>query len=222
MADFCTCGAQLPPDSLFCNKCGKPQREIATPEIERNVFAAATAATDAAPLVAPTPLPVEPLAAPRPAPMPLNFRNPIAVRIALMAAVGATLLNFLVPILNWPAAGFFAVFLYCRKTGTRLDVSAGVKIGWITGLLTYGFAAIVFAATLIPDALSGKLGSTMLEQMKNFSSQDPNMVAQMTRLIQTTQGMVMLVLFALAFLFVFVTCLSMAGGALGAKMVGRS
>jgi hypothetical protein len=114
------------------------------------------------------------------------------------------------------------VFLYCRKTGTRLDVSAGVKIGWITGLLTYGFAAIVFAATLIPDALSGKLGTTMLEQMKNFSAQDPNMVAQMTHLIQTTQGMVMLVLFALAFLFVFVTCLSMAGGALGAKMVGRS
>ncbi|MGD0869704.1 MAG: zinc ribbon domain-containing protein [Bryobacteraceae bacterium] len=219
MADICTCGAQLPPDSLFCHKCGKPQREIETPEIERNVFAAPPAATDAATDAAPLPAPAP---EPRPAPMPLNFRNPVAVRIALMAAVGATLLNFLVPILNWPAAGFFAVFLYCRKTGTRLDVSAGVKIGWITGLLTYGFAAIVFAATLIPDALSGKLGATMLEQMKNFSAQDPNMVAQMTHLIQTTQGMVMLVLFALAFLFVFVTCLSMAGGALGAKMVGRS
>ena len=215
MADICTCGAQLPPDSLFCHKCGKPQREIETPDIERNVFAAPPVATDAAPLPAP---PVEP----RPAPLPLNFRNPIAVRIALMAAVGATLLNFLVPILNWPAAGFFAVFLYCRKTGTRLDVSAGVKIGWITGLLTYGFAAIVFAATLIPDALSGKLGTTMLEQMKNWPAHDPTMVAQMTHLIQTTQGMVMLVLFALAFLFVFVTCLSMAGGALGAKLVGRS
>jgi len=217
MADICSCGAQLPPDSLFCNKCGKPQREIQTPEMERNVFAGATAASDpVAPPVEPRPAPV---AIP---PLPMNFRNPIAVRIALMAAVGATLLNFLVPILNWPAAGFFAVFLYCRKTGLRLDVSEGVKIGWITGLLTYGFAAIVFAATLIPDALSGKLGTTMLEQMKNLSSQDPNLVAQMTHLIQTTQGMVMLLLFALAFLFVFVTCLSMAGGALGAKMVGRS
>ena len=215
MADICTCGAQLPPDSLFCHKCGKPQREMETPEIERNVFAAAPLAADAAP-------PLAPPVVPRPAPLPLNFRNPIAVRIALMAAVGATLLNFLVPILNWPAAGFFAVFLYCRKTGTRLDVSAGVKIGWITGLLTYGFAAIVFAATLIPEALSGKLGPTILEQMKNFSTQDPNMVAQMTHLVQTTQGMVMLLLFALAFLFVFVTCLSMAGGALGAKLVGRS
>jgi hypothetical protein len=44
----------------------------------------------------------------------------------------------------------------------------------------------------------------------------------MTHLIQTKQGGVMLLLFMLAALFVFVTCLSMAGGALGAKMVGRS
>jgi len=28
MPDNCTCGAELPPDSLFCHKCGKPQREI--------------------------------------------------------------------------------------------------------------------------------------------------------------------------------------------------
>ena len=214
MADTCSCGAQLPPDSLFCNKCGKPQREIAAPEVERNIYAA----NPAPEAVSLPPAPVEP----KPAPLPLNFANPIAVRIALMAAVGATALFFLVPILNWSAAGFFAVFLYCRKTGTPLDVSAGVKIGWITGLLTYGFAAIVFTATLIPDAISGKLASTMLDGMKNFStSQDPAMVAQMTQLLQSTQGMVMLLLFALAFLFVFVTCLSMAGGALGAKLVGR-
>jgi len=139
-----------------------------------------------------------------------------------MAAVGATLLYFLVPILNWPAAGFFAVFLYCRKTGTRLDVSAGVKIGWITGLLAYGFAAILSAAALIPLALSGKLGSTMLKQMESFSTPDPDTVKQLTHLFQTPQDIVALLLFVLALLFVLITCLSMAGGALGAKMVGRN
>jgi hypothetical protein len=221
MADICTCGAELPPDSLFCNKCGKPQREIPAPEIEQNVYGEAAAAPPEAPPAPVVVLDAQPPVPPPLSPLPLNFRNPIAVRIALMAAVGATLLNFLVPVLNWPAAGFFAVFLYCRKTGTRLDVSAGVKIGWITGLLTFGFAAIVFAATLLPDAIAGKLGNTILDQVKNFPAQDPNMAAQMTHLLQTTQGIVMLVLFALAFLFVVVTCLSMAGGALGAKMVGK-
>src|ERR1039458_1322721 len=126
MAEYCTCGAQLPPDALFCHKCGKPQREIIAPEVESNTY---QAAPPAAPEIAPPPPRIEPL--------PLNFRNPIAVRIALVAAVSATVLSLLLPIVNWLAAGFFAVFFYCRKTGFRMDVVAGVKIGWITGLIAY-------------------------------------------------------------------------------------
>jgi hypothetical protein len=207
MPETCTCGAQLPPDALFCHKCGKPQREIVTPEVERNIYEAAA--------------PVAPAAPPRVEAVPVNFHNPLAVRIALMAAIAATLLSFLVLFLNWLAAGFFAVFFYCRKTHSRLDVSAGVRIGWITGLITYGFAAVVFAAELVPLAITGKLGPILLEQVKNFPTQDPNMVRQMTHLIQTPQGITMLVIVGLVFLFVFVTCLSMAGGALGAKVAGR-
>jgi hypothetical protein len=207
MADFCTCGAQLPEDALFCHKCGKPQRELVAPEIEANTYPAATVA---APAVPPPP--------PRPQPLPVNFHNPIAVRIALVAAVSATILSLLSPFISWLAAGFFAVYLYCRKTGFRLDVLAGVKIGWITGLILYGFSAVVFTAQQLPDALSGHLGKSILEQMKNSTFQDPAMMQQMSNLLQSQPGMVILLL--LAVLFVFVTCLSMAGGALGAKLVG--
>jgi hypothetical protein len=203
MAEYCTCGAQLPPDALFCHKCGKPQREILTPQIEANTYP--TAAAEIPP-------------PPRQQPLPLNFHNPIAVRIALVAAVSATMLGILLPFVSWLAAGFFAVYLYCRKTGFRLDVAAGVKIGWITGLILYGFSAVVFTVEQLPDALSGHLGKTMLDQMKNSAFQDPAMVQQMTKLVQSEPGMVILVL--LGVLFVFVTCLSMAGGALGAKLVG--
>jgi hypothetical protein len=210
LPEICSCGAALPPDAVFCHKCGKPQRDIVAPEVERNLYPAAAPAT---PPVAPPP--------PEAQPLPLDFSNRIAVRIALVAAISATFLSFLVPILNWLAAGFFAVFFYGRKTGFRVDVRAGVRIGWITGLLTYGFAAIVFSAELLPDAISGKLGPTILEQMKNFSAQDPATLQQMTRLMQTPSGITLLVVFGLFFLFVFVMCLSMAGGALGAKMIGR-
>jgi hypothetical protein len=203
MAEYCTCGAQLPPDALFCHKCGKPQREILTPQIEANTYP--TAAAEIPP-------------PPRQQPLPLNFHNPIAVRIALVAAVSATMVGILLPFVSWLAAGFFAVYLYCRKTGFRLDVAAGVKIGWITGLILYGFSAVVFTVEQLPDALSGHLGKTMLDQMKNSAFQDPAMVQQMTKLVQSEPGMVILVL--LGVLFVFVTCLSMAGGALGAKLVG--
>jgi hypothetical protein len=207
MAEFCTCGAQLPPDALFCHKCGKPQRDLVTPEIEANTY-------PAAPVNAALPPPI-----PKPQPLPLNFHNPIAVRIALVAAVSATILSLFSPFLSWLAAGFFAVYLYCRKTGFRMDVLAGVKIGWITGLILYGFSAVVFTAQQLPDALSGHLGKSLVEQMKTTSSfQDPAMMQQFARLIQSEPGVVIVLL--LAILFVLVTCLSMAGGALGATLVG--
>jgi hypothetical protein len=203
MPEVCSCGAQLPPDALFCHKCGKPQREMVMPVAERNTY-----------LPSPTPATPSPLLA---HPLPLNFRNPIALRIALLAAMSATLLSFLVPILNWLAAGFFAVLFYGRRTGFRLDVRAGVRIGWITGLLAFGFMAVIFSA----EALSGKLFPTILEQMKSYSAQDPATVEQLTRLVQSPEGSIVIMAFLLVSLFVFVTCLSMAGGALGAKMAGR-
>src|SRR6266496_4082891 len=103
MPGTCTCGAPLPPDALFCHKCGKPQREIVVPEL------------DVAEPAAPPPMPARQMA-------PVNFHNPAAMRIALLVAVSATALGFVLPFLNWLAAGFFAVFFYCRKTGYELNV----------------------------------------------------------------------------------------------------
>lgn len=212
MPEFCTCGAQLPPDAVFCHKCGKPQREIVTPEVEKNIYPSGEPPVTA-PVAAQVPPPP-----PRMQPLPVSFRNPIAVRIALVSAVSATVLSLLLPIVNWLAAGFFAVFFYCRKTGFRLDVFAGVKIGWITGLIAYLLYAVVFTAEQLPDALSGHLGKTLLDQMKNSAFQDPATIQQMTKVVENNPGMV--IVFLLGALFVFVTCLSMAGGALGAKLVG--
>jgi len=196
----------LPPDALFCHKCGKPQRDLVAPEIQVNAFSTAT----------PQVVAEAPPSPPKPQPLPLNFHNPIAVRIAVVAAVGATLLLVLLP-LNWMGAGFLAVYLYCRKTGFRMDVASGVKIGWITGLIAYCFYAIVVTARLLPDALSGNLGKALLEQMKN-SLQDPARIQEAAKIVADNPGAVIFLL--LVMLFVLVTCLSMAGGALGAKLVG--
>jgi hypothetical protein len=115
-------------------------------------------------------------------------------------------------------AGFLAVYLYCRKTGFRLDVASGVKIGWITGLIAYCFFAVVFTARLLPDALSGNLAKALLEQMKNPAIQDPAKIQEAAKMVTDNPGTAIFLL--LGMLFVLVTCLSMAGGALGAKLVG--
>jgi hypothetical protein len=205
MPDFCSCGAQLAPDSLFCHKCGKAQRELVSVPEEAPVPV----------YVVPAPVSV------RPAPLPLNFHNPVAVRIAMIVALGAALLGFTVlPILSWLAAGFFAVLFYKRKTGSLLNVSSGARMGWITGLIMFGIWTVVLTALALPAAMSGRLLSTFQEQIKNSPWQDPAMLTQMSQMLQTGEGVATAVVVFFLMLFVFIICLSMAGGALGA-MLGR-
>jgi hypothetical protein len=200
MPEFCSCGAQLPPDALFCHKCGKPQREILAPEVE----------TLARADVPPPP----PLA--QPAAMALSFRNIPAVRIALMVAATATILGFFLPFLNWLAAGFFAVYFYRRRTGLLLNVSAGVRMGWITGVLAFVLSAISFTIQVVPN-----LSNLIQERLKNLPGQDPALVQQMARFFQSGPGMATAVMFSLAAMFILITMLSMAGGALAAKLGRR-
>jgi hypothetical protein len=198
MPEFCTCGAQLAPDSLFCHKCGKPQRDIVEPE---------SPAPQPVMSALPLPLPAAPTAAALP-----TFHNPVALRIALMIAVFATFLSFL-PYLNWLAAGYFAAFFYRRRTGSRLNVVAGVRMGWITGVLMFAITAALFTAFVV--LFNASSGNAVLQaQIKSMS--DPR-VQEMFKIIQNRTEVAVL----LMQLFVFVTCLSMAGGALGAKLAGR-
>jgi hypothetical protein len=205
MPEFCTCGAQLAPDSLFCHKCGKPQREIVEQEQEVITDAISTAAVPEAP--------------PPPAALPLNFHNPIAVRVAFTVALVATLLSW-IPALNvvlWVAAGFSAVYLYRRRTGVFLNVRAGVRLGWITGVLMFVITTVIFTLTVIPAAANGSIANLFKQQFKNAS--DPN-VQEALRMLETGPGVATILLATLFMLFCFITLLAMAGGALGAKMVG--
>ena len=199
MPDYCSCGAQLPPDALFCHKCGKPQREIVSvePPPERIEFP-------------PLPPPTQPETA------PVNFHNPAALRIAAVVAASATILSFVLPFVNWLAGGFFAVFFYRRRTGSLLNVRAGVRMGWITGVLAFVPSALVFAIEGVP-----RLGTTIQQQMKSLQGQDPAMVQQMTQFFLSGPGLATAAVFSLGAMFVLITMLSMAGGALGAKMIGH-
>ncbi len=196
MPEFCTCGAQLPPDAVFCHKCGKPQQDIVVPET-----------------IAPPPEPVGPAVAARPEAAPLNFHNPIALRIALSAAGLATLLFFL-PYLNWMGAGFFAVFFYRRRTGHMLNMESGVRMGWMTGVMMFAIMTVLLTLSLlfiqaaegiaaVQAQLKTALDPRVLEELKHLQS-GPHIASMLVQL------------------FVFTTLLSMAGGALGARMTRRS
>lgn len=191
----------MPPDALFCHKCGKPQRELLAPE------------APVQPVQEERPRFLPPPAALREA-LPLNFRNAAAVRIALVVAAGSTLVFFFLPFLNWVFGGFFAVFFYRRRTGSLLNLGAGMRMGWITGVLA-------FALYIVPFALQLPRMSGLVQERLRGMSADPAIIAQMVGFFQSGTGMAMVVAFTLAAMFLIITFLSMAGGALGAKVVGR-
>jgi len=199
MPEFCSCGTQLAPDSLFCHKCGKPQRDLVVPEpviqAERPQF-------------------LPPRDVLRDA-LPMNFRNAAAVRIALVVAAASTLIFFFLPFLNWVFGGFFAVFLYRRRTGSLLNLHAGMRMGWITGVLAFALYIVPFAMQL------PRMSTLMQERLRSMRPQDPALIEQMIGFFQSSTGMAIVVGFTLAAMFLIITFLSMAGGALGAKVVGR-
>jgi len=201
--DFCTCGAQLPPDARFCHKCAKPQRD------EPWIAEAET--------TPPPPPPVLPVAPP--APPPINFRNPLAVRIGFLGAMLASLMNLLL-IYGYPiwliAAGVLCVYVYRSRTGQALTVGDGARIGLITGLFSFAVNALIFTFGFVEGIRSGEL----LERAARVSLFPVN-PEQLRQFLENPFNVASAIVFGLVILFVVFTLLSVAGGALGAKVMGK-
>src|SRR5690242_5651873 len=202
MPEICTCGAQLPPDARFCHKCGKPQREEIVVELPE-VFA-----PQQQPVVQAPPL------------QALSFRNPIALRVGLLAAGLLTLLMMIpgvnyAAILWWLGAGYFSVWIYKRRTGQRLNVRGGARMGWITGLLTCGLLTVLFTFLMVAIQQAGGI-EALKNGLKDFAIQQSR-VDEAIKVLQNPLA----ILRSLAEMFVVLTLTCMAGGALGAKILSK-
>jgi hypothetical protein len=211
--EFCTCGAQLPPDARFCHKCGKPQYDYPGLEMET--------AEIAPPLVQATILPPVPLAQ---LPVEIGFHNRLAVRVGFIAALAAVFL-FMVPVpfpvlhflIPFVAGGFFAVFLYSRRTGQMLSIRSGARMGWITGVFSFTMVSVVFAFAMVEVSKQGGLAKFIQSQMPaNDARTEP-----ITQALNDPAMLAVLVLISLAMLFIVLTALPIIGGALGAKVLEK-
>jgi hypothetical protein len=123
-------------------------------------------------------------------------------------------LSFL-PYINFIAAGFFAVFFYRRRTGYPLNMESGVRMGWMTGVIMFAIMGVLLTAWVLILRAAGGMAVIPHEFTAKL---DPRMIEAMNRLVQSGGAVVA----ALVEMFVFTTLLAMAGGALGARMVGRN
>jgi hypothetical protein len=204
--EFCTCGAQLPPDARFCHKCGKPQRD--EPLLVE----------DEQPVVAPPP------PAPAPAePAPISFRNANAVRVALVTGIPVVLLTGLLAsiagrlTLALPVAGgFFAVYLYRRRTGQKVTVLAGARLGWISGIIVFAILTLLLTGVVLmlsqPDFVQNI--RAQITKMPALSQEE---VTRNLDLLRTPSGLAV----ALLDTFLLYTLLTALGGAGGAWFLNR-
>ena len=160
--------------------------------------------------------PVLPVAPPEP--LPINLRNVAAVRSAVAAAALSFALLLLAGPLGFVAlfgAGFFAVYLYHRRTGQQLSMMSGARLGVIAGTFIFLIAlALAASASLMSDP--GTFDELRQELIKR-SAQPEAEVRQALEYIQTPAGMILLA----SFFYLFFTSLPAFGGALGAKFLDR-
>ncbi len=163
-------------------------------------------------------------------PEPIDLRNRMAVRLAFLAAA------MLFPLVLLPApllmksvllaaGGFFASWMYQRRTQTRLGYLNAFRLGWISGLMLFllvlGFYAIAIA---IISFSGGNLFSQLLEAMQ-VSGAAASIPEEQLRLMREVFSdgakLFMMLLVALFLVFLYFTALAGLGGAMAARM-GRT
>lgn len=214
MGEYCTCGALLPPDARFCHKCGKPQREEDIP-VEAPVISGETE-SPAAP--APPPQAAK-------AKLGINFHNSIAVRVAFLAAGLITLLGAmpfpvviaaLWHIIMLVAGGFYAVYLYGRRTGESLSVGSGARMGWLTGIFAFVIMTVLFTVSLAMISANQGVRDLFRKMAENTAGSE-----MINNMLQSDAGLATFILLSLFVSFLTSTILPVLGGALGAKVLEK-
>jgi hypothetical protein len=213
-------------DARFCHRCGRPLNGIDPAPEETAESAEPVAAAQSEPPV------VHVVTAPFEQPLQISFRNGLAVRVCLVAA-GLSLVLLLAAGAMGPSAlnvvflsgiavfgGFYAVWIYGRRSGQFLDVRSGARLGWMTGIFSFVLNTILFTLTMLALSDKGGLAQLYRESANKMglpkealekavaTLQDPNMVA-------------MILVVSLLTMFLVYTVASSLGGALGAKLLDR-
>ena len=152
--------------------------------------------------------------------MPLTFQNPVAIRVGFSVACVAALLT-MIPFVNFGfpfwllGAGFVSVFFYKRRTGQRLSVRSGARMGWITGVLSFAILTVMLTFALFAINRMGGFAAVRTQMTSVQMSQKD--IDEIAATLQSPMGILRL----LASIFVVMTLVPAAGGALGAKLLSK-
>ncbi len=153
----------------------------------------------------------------------IGFGNPHALRAAYLPALMAAFLSHL-PFLNllfflwYPAAGFFSVPGYRRRTGHAPTMAEGAKLGAITGAMSFTISLTLGALSSLFPADRPDFSELLRQQMEQTPVED-EIRRQVLDLIDNPTALAALLVLALLVSLAFTIGLTTAGGALGAKVL---
>ena len=160
-----------------------------------------------------------------PEPPPITFGNPIALRACYWNAVVAALFSNLpwtagLCFLWFPAAGFFSVASYFRRSGFSLTIPDGAKLGRMVGVIA--FAMWMALTALSAMAVDGGF-STVMEELESELREagDVETADKIAEAAETPSAMALGVLLAIVVMFALCVSLSALGGAVGAKILPK-
>ena len=119
-------------------------------------------------------------------------------------------------------AGFMAVWMYCKRTGLRLSVGSGAKLGWITGVFTFVIMTVLLTTTVVFSGgkWSEEFHQQMTQQMTTTWGHDPQ-YQQALHTLENPATFATVIVFMMFFFFLLLSLASVAGGALGARFSNK-
>jgi hypothetical protein len=216
------------PNALFCHRCGRPLR----PLLKEEEPAEEEQPAEPEPVASAPDRVLLSVSGP-PEAVPVEMRNRIAVRSALVAAALSQLLLNLLPVLSFVpvlggtlvllgffvlilGGGWYASFLFQRRSGEPASLRSGARLGWICGIFSFVISTIFFSLS----ALALVNSSSALEaNRKNATALGlpAEVMDQMMSVIRNPFALVLL----LFFLFFLLTAMSSLGGLLHGYSVRR-
>jgi hypothetical protein len=217
----------LPNDARFCHRCGRPLFADPPPEVEATVpgfhrpDATEHSADDLRAIAAGGGRPE--------GPAPISFHNANAVRAGFFTAIIIWVLMIIplggvaglfLKLFVLLGGGFMAVMFYTRRTGQVLTVSAGARLGWITGVLFYVIWILFFTVTILLLQENGGLLEAYRKQLQE-SNAPAETIKQVTEIMQTPELFGAVMVLMLGLIFLAFTLPMILGGAVAAKALER-
>ena len=141
------------------------------------------------------------------------------MRVALLAGTLAFMMSAVLGplgLIALAAGGFFAVYLYRRRTGAKITVANGARLGWISGIFVFAIAIFVFTVQMVTLSLPAMVQNMREQMTKMVYSATEVQINQVITFLASPSGIGTIVLFSF-----LVTLLTALGGAVGAKLLNR-